>query len=714
MLAEKLRNDDPEQFYTLVKMHLSFVLDLNMDESDSNTEKKFRALKWNLPFSKKPKSYSKNCFEGSHLSSEFMEQIRQLINFLSLEDNISQEGIFRRSGKVTRQQELKTLISQGIAINLNDGPFSVHDCATVLKNILSELPESVLTDAHFPAYCQIAELCNVKSVNNEDRLLKSLQLLILLLPSENRIFFQDIIALLHLAASHEDKNRMSADNLATLFTPHLLCPRKLSPEALHVNSQVMSRVVAFMIQKGTQLFEIPLTLATDLQAYWNKKERRKMSPLKQMNESVCDGTAANTVFTFVDRERTAQENGANPTETALAQLYAYIQSLPESSKKRKLIKQFNKENGHGTPLRAMGGKKRTRSRSLGDSIKKHLPVFTKNAKRPVQGINYGEEDCDSPIPQSKHSVKSRVDQACDKTKESMPALKQPLLSTETASERSGKKNDGGDDYENEDIPSLWNTRRSSQKRLTFDDKGRNEEGSVDNSNEESPRNEGFTPKKRNSSSSTENISPSKLSYNAKSETVLDQIRIIRQDVRHQWPVSSQETMMTPRSRKPVISLSGTDLCNLANMDSLTDYPDDDVSFTKPKKYQDFGKKLILEDANETNASDSLSSTFRDYLFSRSVLTTSPVDLSFSSRTDDFLSLSDSESSAENEDFKSLAGSILNENALSDSLLYCLDGNEPGSNDSSGIAENGQKGSKCSSVNCSEDSEDVNHVYETAL
>lgn len=49
-----------------------------------------------------------------------------------------------------------------------------------------------------------------------------------------------------------------------------------------MNSQVMSRVVAFMIQKGMQLFEIPLTLATDLQAYWNKKERRKMSPLKQV------------------------------------------------------------------------------------------------------------------------------------------------------------------------------------------------------------------------------------------------------------------------------------------------------------------------------------------------------------------------------------------------------------------------------------------------
>lgn len=88
-----------------------------------------------------------------------------------------------------------------------------------------------------------------------------------------------------------------------------------------------------------------------------------------MDESICDGTAANTVFTFVDREKTAEENRTNPTETALAQLYAYIQALPESSKKRKLIKQFNKENGYGTPLRTLSSKKRMRTLNLGDSIK---------------------------------------------------------------------------------------------------------------------------------------------------------------------------------------------------------------------------------------------------------------------------------------------------------------------------------------------------------
>jgi hypothetical protein len=31
-LAEKLRRDDAEQYLTLVRMHLSFVLDLNAEE----------------------------------------------------------------------------------------------------------------------------------------------------------------------------------------------------------------------------------------------------------------------------------------------------------------------------------------------------------------------------------------------------------------------------------------------------------------------------------------------------------------------------------------------------------------------------------------------------------------------------------------------------------------------------------------------------------
>lgn len=70
--------------------------------------------------------------------------------------DVCQEGIFRRSGKMTRQQELRVLLTSGCPLNLDDGQFSVHDCASVLKNFLSQLPEPLLTEAYYPAHCQIA------------------------------------------------------------------------------------------------------------------------------------------------------------------------------------------------------------------------------------------------------------------------------------------------------------------------------------------------------------------------------------------------------------------------------------------------------------------------------------------------------------------------------------------------------------------------------
>lgn len=70
--------------------------------------------------------------------------------------DIIQEGIFRRTGKLTRQQDLKNALYQGIPLNLNDGRYSVHDCASVLKGFLADLQEPLLSDLHYPTHCQIA------------------------------------------------------------------------------------------------------------------------------------------------------------------------------------------------------------------------------------------------------------------------------------------------------------------------------------------------------------------------------------------------------------------------------------------------------------------------------------------------------------------------------------------------------------------------------
>lgn len=78
-------------------------------------------------------------------------------------------------------------------------------------------------------FCYFIEFCQKMEVNNNSqRLLRALQLLLLLLPFDNLVLLKDIIKLLHFTAKHSDKNKMPPDNLATLFTGHLIVPRKVS------------------------------------------------------------------------------------------------------------------------------------------------------------------------------------------------------------------------------------------------------------------------------------------------------------------------------------------------------------------------------------------------------------------------------------------------------------------------------------------------------
>lgn len=169
-------------------------------------------------------------------------------------------------------------------------------------------------------------------------------------------------------------------------------------------------------------------------------------------------------------------------------------------------------------------------------------------------------------------------------------------------------------------------------------------------------------------------------------------------------------MMTPRSRKPVVVLSGSNLCNLANFSNVEKSfsrkriaeDNTDSKFkccntiqTQSKSYRrqdcfcysemhsnqslsvshssvcnfhlhsDCDRKNKSHDTVIDKSDGSLTSAFKSYLSSRSVLTASPVDLSFVSRTSDF------DNSFENH---------INNESFSDSLLYCLNGNKPDTTD----------------------------------
>lgn len=851
-LAFRMRKVNPEQFHTLVKMHLSFELDLNTEDNDCINEKT-KLKKWGLlSFSKKPKSTInlQKGVEGASLSEDGINQVKQLIEYLSKEQNIIQEGIFRRTGKLTRQQDLKTALYQGIPLNLNDGRYSVHDCASVLKGFLAELPEPLLSDLHYPAHCQIAELCNSDLSGNDARLLRSLQLLLLLLPSINRVLLKYVLNLLNKTASFESNNKMNCDSLATLFTPHLMCPRKLSPEALHINSQNLSCLVAFMIKKENELFEIPPKLATDIRAYWVEQERKLLSPKNiDLNESIPDTTGtAHTVFSFVDHKLTAKANSTQDTQAALAQLYAHIQAMPESAKKRRLVKQFNKENGQGTPRQV----KHFRTKSLGDSIKKHIfqkkilghKKFDINIGCNITRSSSEENILSSNLEKSLLQTKVLLSKSDDElSMENYDTNNDSLLHTKHISNSTGSLNTPTlRSYKDKRKAILmkfvnineeqivqyhdWNINKSDKGSYideSINSKSSNGDMSLQDSNKEL-RGENNTaintdrlsrhlsepPDIYSSQSTLYETSQNELyrqssepTFSVSEATHTEMIPIAKYSeenkkaVEHSkmeshsdnacvhlspvvknrlWNVyvahtstpsnllrkslvtndymltpitnndksmspitqsatkmtkAMQETMMTPRSRKPVMMVSGSNLCNLASVNNSWNQQSNNIHGPNLDIIGPINCTSILEESQKPNNTDSeivynevidledkenlnknttekrrfitsitddyytikqqstmsITSTFREYLLSRSVLTASPVDLSFSSRTGDF---EQSESDL----------NILNEDGLSESLLCCLNGNQPES-DTSGIASG-----STNSANSSEKNEEV--------
>lgn len=69
-------------------------------------------------------------------------------------------------------------------------------------------------------------LFRVSDMQSEAKQIQTLQLLIQLLPTEHTTLLRHLLDLLHRVAM-EPANRMTADNLAILFVPHIIVPRKV-------------------------------------------------------------------------------------------------------------------------------------------------------------------------------------------------------------------------------------------------------------------------------------------------------------------------------------------------------------------------------------------------------------------------------------------------------------------------------------------------------
>ncbi|XP_070925463.1 rho GTPase-activating protein 19 isoform X1 [Macaca nemestrina] len=318
---------------------------------------------------------------GSPLTEEGIAQIYQLIEYLH--KNLRVEGLFRVPGNSVRQQILRDALNNGTDIDLESGEFHSNDVATLLKMFLGELPEPLLTHKHFNAHLKIADLMqfddkgNKTNIPDKDRQIEALQLLFLILPPPNRNLLKLLLDLLYQTAKKQDKNKMSAYNLALMFAPHVLWPKNVTANDLQENITKLNSGMTFMIKHSQKLFKAPAYIRECARLHYlgsrtqaSKDDLDLIASCHTKSFQLAKSQKRNRVDSCPHQEETQQH-----TEEALRELFQHVHNMPESAKKKQLIRQFNKQSLTQTPGRepsASQVQKRARSRSFSGLIKRKV------------------------------------------------------------------------------------------------------------------------------------------------------------------------------------------------------------------------------------------------------------------------------------------------------------------------------------------------------
>ncbi|XP_033835218.2 rho GTPase-activating protein 19-like isoform X1 [Periophthalmus magnuspinnatus] len=381
--VERLRHEHPQEFTDLVLSNITRLIDLPGDEfSQLSGEAEPRlpssagGFLRSLNFLKRKE---KGLVFGAPLTEEGIAQIYQLIEYLS--KNLHVEGLFRVPGHSLRQAALREMLNTGAEIDLETGDFHPNDAATLLKAFLGELPEPLLTHRHYLAHLKIGELTrfdeqgNKTTTPDKERQIEAFQLLFMLLPPANRSLLKLLLDLLYHTARNQHVNKMSAINLATMFAPHIIWPKNVTASDLQGNIEKLNKGVASLIRYSQKLFKAPVYVKEYARLFFTGSTALK--PNDDM--TLCSG-AKNGPLAAVPLSTPTKRSGPevsdtehqNYTQSALRELYQQVNKMPESAKKKKLIKQFEKPLQSPSESRAPFCRRHWRSRSLGEKIKRKV------------------------------------------------------------------------------------------------------------------------------------------------------------------------------------------------------------------------------------------------------------------------------------------------------------------------------------------------------
>lgn len=163
-----------------------------------------------------------------------------------IKKNIDQEGLFRKSGAVSRIKELKEKIEKGEDL----GNANIVDVTALIKQFFKSLPEPLFTSVYHDAFIRCIQL------TEKEEATKAVLLLCLLLPGEHLSTIRYMMNLLKQVAENSDKNKMDAANLSVVLAPNLLY--------LNSKSEKMNSTEEKLLQFQTSVIEVLIRHADEI------------------------------------------------------------------------------------------------------------------------------------------------------------------------------------------------------------------------------------------------------------------------------------------------------------------------------------------------------------------------------------------------------------------------------------------------------------------
>ncbi|CAL7942826.1 unnamed protein product [Xylocopa violacea] len=152
---------------------------------------------------------------------------------------------------------------------------SCHDLSAVLKKLLRELPQPLLTVELIDAFYRS------HGVKNRQELSYALNLLVLLLPVEHRCTLKALVKFLKLIVENQASNKMSIHNVAMIVAPSLFPPRYVHPRdrtdlGAQVNmAAICCQVTEALLVNADKLWYVPSELLHQLQRHSEEDRYRK-------------------------------------------------------------------------------------------------------------------------------------------------------------------------------------------------------------------------------------------------------------------------------------------------------------------------------------------------------------------------------------------------------------------------------------------------------